>query len=365
MRTMSFLPRILIFFSGLALASEAGQASYQVKVDLSKVERVSKTTATLQVVVNPLLRRSSAIHARVFRAMKGLEADDLRYVPWLPFPKLAVAELDPPKNGKTYWDFSLIDPMTIDFFEATKGHEPILNFSTIPQWMLQTVKPVLCPPDPDQGTWEYEQGTEFRDQNMEEFGNYYARLVSWYTQGGFSDENGQRHDSGYHYKIRYWEVLNEVDLEHRMTPQQYAACYDAIVSAIRRIQSNMKFIGPALALPSTNPQFFEYFLDHQHHKPGIPLDMISYHFYAVPQPDETPEIQQFTFFQQADHFIDTANYIDSIRQRLSPETGTAINELRCISADDLDQQKPGHVTKRFRTPTGASAVQCLPMFTDA
>ena len=36
---------------------------------------------------------------------------------------------------------------------------------------------------------------------------------------------------------------------------------------------------------------------------------------------------------------------ESIRQRLSPETGTMINEIGAISADDLAQGQPGHVTR--------------------
>ena len=68
-------------------------------------------------------------------------ADYVRHVPWLPYPKLGVAELEPPKDGKTSWDFSVIDPMTIDFLEATKGHSPILNFTTIPPRMYKSDKP--------------------------------------------------------------------------------------------------------------------------------------------------------------------------------------------------------------------------------
>ena len=102
---------------------------------------MSKTTPTFQVVVNPPLRRGSAIHDNAFRVLRDLNADYVRYVPWLPYPKLGVAELEPPKDGKTSWDFSLIDPMTIDFLEATKGHSVVLNFSTIPQWMVKTEKP--------------------------------------------------------------------------------------------------------------------------------------------------------------------------------------------------------------------------------
>ena len=77
--------------------------------------------------------------------------------------------------------------------------------------MFKTDKPVPYPADPNQPVWNYEQGTELRDPSMKEVADYYARLVSWYTQGGFTDEFGKRHESGHHYKIDYWEVLNEVD----------------------------------------------------------------------------------------------------------------------------------------------------------
>jgi hypothetical protein len=96
----------------------------------------------------------------------------------------------------------------------------------------------------------------------------------------------------------------------------------------------MKFAGLALGGPSQGPNYFEYFLNHAHHKPGIPLDMITYHFYATPSGDQTPEVQQYTFFEQANHFLDTVRYVESIRKRLSPETQTDINELGSIAAND-------------------------------
>ena len=340
MSIRNILPALLLTctVTGFACAQD-------LKVSWDHVDRISKTTPTLQVVVNPPLRRGSKIHDRVYSDLGKLGADYVRYVPWLPYPKLGVAELEPPANGKTSWDFSLIDPMTEDFLNATKGHSVILNFSTIPAWLFRTPKPVTYPQDPDQVTWNYTQGTELRDPSMKELGDYYARLVSWYVNGGFTDEFGKHHESGHHFNIPYWEVLNEVDFEHRMTPQQYTARYDAIVSAIKRVAPNMKFIGLALAMPSDNPQMFEYFLDHNNHKPGIPLDMISYHFYASPSPDQTPNIQQYTFFEQADRFLATVRYIEPIRQRLSPQTRTTVDEIGSISADDGQQDKPGHVTK--------------------
>ncbi len=335
-------------FVSLAFVSSAncqGPDTSKLSVNWDKIVRVTKTTATLQVVVNPPLRRGTAVHDNAFRALKELQADYVRYVPWLPYPRLAVAELEAPANGKTSWDFSVIDPMTIDFLEATKGHPAVLNFSTIPQWMYKTDKPVGYPADANQVAWDYEQGSELRDPSGKDVADYYARLLAWYTKGGFTDELGKKHESGYHYSIPYWEVLNEVDFEHQNTAESYTKLYDAMVTAMRGVEPNTKFVGMALAAPSQNPHFFEYFLDHKNHREGVPLDFISYHFYATPNPGETPEIQQYSFFAQADGFLHVVRYIEAIRQRLSPETGTMINEIGAISADDSDQGQPGHVEK--------------------
>jgi len=130
-----------------------------------------------------------------------------------------------------------------------------------------------------------------------------------------------------------------------MSPETYTRLYDAIVSSMRAVQPDLKFVGMALAAPSQEPEFFEYFLNHKHHKPGIPLDFISYHFYATPAPDETPDIEGYTFFAQADGFLNTVRYVEAIRKRLSPETRTTIDEIGAISADDGAQGEPGHVTK--------------------
>jgi hypothetical protein len=332
-------------FVCVASHARAQDAPLRFDVRWDKVTSVSQTTPTLQVVVNPPLRRGTPVHDNAFQALRDLAADYVRYVPWLPYPRLGVAELAPPKDGKTSWDFSLIDPMTIDFLEATKGHSTVLNFSTIPQWMYKTDKPVAYPDDPGKVVWNYEQGTELRDPSFQEVAGYYARLLSWYTNGGFTDEFGKRHESGYHYSIPIWEVLNEVDFEHSMTPQTYAGLYDAVVTAMKKVQPSMKFVGAALAGPSDRPEFFEYFLDHKNHHPGIPLDFVSYHFYAVPTPDESLDIQQHTVFAQADGFLNTVRYIESIRKRLSPETRTTIDEIGIISADDNGQDQPGHATK--------------------
>ncbi len=238
----------------------------------------------------------------------------------------------------------------IDFLEAVKGRPVIMDFSTIPAWMFKTREPVRYETEPDKLVRGYgTQGTELRDPSGKELGDYYARLLQWYTQGGFTDEYGKRHASGHRFKFDYWEVLNEPDIEHKMTPEQYTARYDVIVMAMRRIDPEMKFIGISLAYPSKSPEFFEYFLNPKNHKPSVPIDMISYHFYAKSLPDQTPETYPLTFFEQADRFIDVVRYIESIRKRLSPQTGTAINEIGTI----LPGVKPQEIPVAYWNLSGA------------
>jgi len=338
----------LWLLGGLA-GRAADPGSNSLSVNWDKVTGVSKSTPTLQAVVMGPYRRGTKLHDPIFAALQGLGADYVRFVPWLPYPRLGVAELEPPADGKTSWDFSLIDPMIEDFFQSTQGYSTILNFSTIPQWMFKTDKPVPYPTDPNEITWSYEQGTELRDPSLKELGDYYARLVSWYTQGGFTDEYGKRHESGHHFSLPYWEVLNEIELEHFTTPEQYTARYDAIVSAVRKVAPQTKFVGMALAGTSPNvgvdfdtPRYFEYFLNHKNHRPGIPLDMISYHAYPEPTPGESDSAHVFSVFEQADQFLREVRYVEAIRKRLSPETRTTIDELGTVLPTDFDQMKPGY-----------------------
>lgn len=315
-------------------------------MDWGKTITLSKSTPTLQVVVNPQLLRGSSMHDGSFAALKGLGADYVRYVPWLPYPRQAVAELTAPTDGKTSWDFSHIDPTLDDFMKATEGHSVILNFSTIPAWMFKTEKPVTFPDDPNQVFWKYTQGTELRDPTMKEPAEYFARLLSWYTKGGFTDELGVFHNSGHHYQVAYWEVLNEIDFEHQWTPEAYTRFYDTVTAAMLKVDPNLKFMALALASPSTQPGMFEYFLNPANHRAGAPLDFITYHFYATPSAGQTLEDWQYTFFDQEQGFLNTVRYVEAIRKRLSPATKTDLDELGAILAEDGKEiEQPGYVGK--------------------
>ena len=334
-RISAFLSVSILCAATMPAIAQQG-APQRLSIDWTKTLRVSVTTPTLQVVVNPKLQPGEIVRKEAYAAFETLQLQYARYVPWFPYPRMSVAELSPPDGTKTFWDFRLIDPPALDFLQATTGRNGYINFSTIPAWMFKTKTPVPVPADPNKPDFDYNQGTELVDPTGKQLSDYYGRIASWYVKGGFTDELGVFHKSDHHFALPLYEVLNEVEAEHTTTPQQYAQRYDAIVTGVRAVSPRTQFIGLALADPRNHPEFFEYFLNPKNHQPGIPLDWISYHFYAVPAAGETLDQSQYTFFYQAEDFVSSVRYIDAIRKRLSPNTRTMINETGAILRHDVD-----------------------------
>lgn len=334
---------LLTFCSNVLVAqTSAAPGPPSIAINWNK-KTLNRTTPTLQAVVNPMLRRGSPIHDGALAALKRLGCDYVRYAFWFPYPHLSVAELKPPDQTQTYWDFQYMDPLVEDFYGASDGHPAVWSFSTVPQWMYTTPQAIAYPDDPNRVIWNYSQGRELTD--LKALGDYYARVASWYMRGGFTDELGKFHESGHHYNMRYWEVFNEIDSEHEPTPQQYAEQYDTIVEAMRKVAPEMKFVGLAVSYPEGASRMFEYFLDPKNHKPGIPLDYISFHVYAAPGADQSPENWQFTFFARANEFLAATRYIVQFRNVLSPATKIMINEAGSILPGDMVQGEPNHVEK--------------------
>jgi hypothetical protein len=504
-------------------SAAAVAASDDLTIDWSQLAQVSKTTASLQVVVNPLIRRDSPIHDNVFNELRALHTDYVRFVPWYPYPRLGVAELKPPANGTTSWDFSLIDPLVEDFAQATRGHSTIMNFSTIPQWMWQSpwsvqdghlyanggnngvakvggawtdytftadvtplpsathsgkpyaqsgllfrvdpetlsgagflisnypysspaapgylvyitvtngsghavhskplpfpivggqtyhvsigvsgdrftldvdgttvdtvtdssflagtvgfrengaesglfdnvqvtapdgtvlfsddfsgdlsqwAAPGLAPDDPNAVDFSYSGGTELVVP-IQTVADYYRRVVAWYTQGGFTDEFGTFHASNHHYSFPYWEVLNE--LEHSLTPESYTQLYDAIVTEIRKVSPQTKFVGVAQATPG-NARYFTYFLDPANHAAGVPIDLISYHFYAHTTAADTPETYGSTGFPRADTFLSVVDQIEAARMQFAPQVRTTVDETGTIMDTAATQLNPAPIPDAY------------------
>jgi hypothetical protein len=336
---------ILFMFTAFhALRSQDKPITVQARWD--KVVRVSQTVPTICLGAGPMVWRGSPIHDKVFASLENLGADDVRYTGGgYVYPYYGVAEMAPPTATTTSWNFATVDQLTVDAMNALKGHPVVMNFSSIPAWMFKQTEPVRYPADATKICWDCSRGKELRDPTYREVADYFARVVSWHVKGGFTDELGKWHESGHHYKIDYWEVLNEPDNEHGLSPQVYTGIYDAVVEAIHKVSPVTKFVGMSDAYAGGHPDFFMYFLNPRNHKPGIPLDMISYHFYAVPGIDESPEVQQFSYFYQADRFLEIVGYIEAIRKAYSPSIGTMVNEVGSMLPGDAEQTKPDYVAK--------------------
>ncbi|CAF1435987.1 unnamed protein product [Rotaria sordida] len=398
---------------------------------------VLHTIPTLQVVTNPLLSRQfSPIYKEIFANLKKLNAEYIRYAVWYPYPKLAVAELDPPSDlfqcgnvgenfsinlsceqsdgviskvdfasygtssgtcgqmqqgvchaansseivqrvcigqqqcsipatsdlfgdpckgtvkrlliqiqcdppqNNTYYNFTYLDTMLEDFLDATDGHSRIISFSTQPNWLFKQATPHIYPDNATFTDWGYPVGTQLVDETMQELGDYYGRLFAWYTRGGFIDEYSRKHISNYQYNWDYTEIFNEIEGEHSMTIEYYTRAYDAVIQGIRRHTNNydMKYVGMSLG-GHNEFSWYRYFLNHSNHAPNIPLDMISYHFYAFGNSRTDPKDWE-SFFGQLDIFIFEVEQIEEIRKSLSPQTRTTIDEVGVILPDDNIPEAP-------------------------
>jgi hypothetical protein len=305
----------------------AANAAARVAPDWTRITATTKSSIAIQDCPEPPLYRGTLQHDNIYKALRDLNGDYSRLQPWYPYPKLAVAELRPPETGRTYWNFTLMDQLVEDFMLATQGHPVVFQPGTIPAWMTSSA-PVRYPEDATQIDWTYGRDAKFQESTVKQFADYQARLAGWYIKGGFTDEIGKRYESGHHYRFDYWEPLNEED--QRFTPEQMTRLYDAAVAAVRKIVPGMKFMGPALAGIEGRPQYVAYFFNPANHAPGTPIDMVSYHYYTVTKADETPQIMQYTMYEQADKLFSTVGYIEAIRKQFLPKAGTDINELGSI-----------------------------------
>ena len=99
----------LLLLSGFAVAADPPA----VTVDWSRTVAKSKTELTIQVCPEPPLRRGYPIHDQLWKALRDMKSNVARIQFWHPYPRLGVAELEPPQDGVTSWDFSLIDPIVV------------------------------------------------------------------------------------------------------------------------------------------------------------------------------------------------------------------------------------------------------------
>lgn len=205
--------------------------------------------------------------------------------------------------------------MMADFWNAVDGDnsEAIPNFSTQPAWLYDA----------------------HDKANLPALGDYYGRLLAWYTKGGVHDECGVYHHSGHSYNITLWEIFNEPIAEHSHTVESYTAEFDAVVEGIRKWadpEKRIKFVGMNLANIRTAEevqQWAAYFLNTSNHAPGAKdaMDFIGYHSYPTNGADYTSDPTTMKhLFDYYDAFVAEVNATAALARSLSPGTGTILDE---------------------------------------
>jgi len=257
--------------------------------------------------------------------------------------RLAVQiQCDPPRNN-TYWNFEHFDPIVKNVLEATKDRKPILSFSTTPNWLWTQSggAPIHYYPSDWRGIdWNYNVGNELVDPTCTAVGQYFGRLISWYTRGGFYDEYGQFYASPHRIDPSSFmiEILNEPEGEHSIGPELYICIYDAAQYWVREWADpdhKIEFVGLALE-SETNLDFFSEYLNLSNHKANTTLDWISYHRYAIGSTRTNITQWETDFFPDYDAFFPVIENIQKIRSELSPNTKTTMDEVGVILNDDND-----------------------------
>ena len=331
-----FFALVAAFVAAPLFATSASDSSTaSVITRWAKIEKISVTVPTTQILAHKFTLRNNSLHDPLFKALRNLYTNDTRLQFWYSVINSAVPELKEPTATETFWDFRYMDALMADYYANTSGRHHI-NIGTISHWMFK-VPPLELPSDPGVSFYPYTGGTRgdlLKDLTGQQFAEYQVRLYEWYAKGGFTDELGKFHKSGYHYKIDYWGVLNEPDFENGITVEQYTKIYDAVTTAIHKIDSQVKFFGPEIS--GAEVAWAKYFLNPINHTPrALPVEWFSFHNYVTASNDSSAwHAKYFTNLESgqgnttsASAFVDKIKQVMKIRDELSPHTKLIIDEL--------------------------------------
>ena len=169
--------------------------------------------------------------------------------------------------AKGDWSFSALDSMVSDIVRG--GGEVVLTVAYAPLWM-----------------WDC-GGRTVRDPTFAEFGEYMARLVSYYNTGSVVAEDGRviANPAGRANRIRYWELWNEPDLldgcppaGNKLSVSEYVAMWNGTVPKMLASDPGIKLVGPATAHGATanDPDYLPALMSGARRKP----DIVSFHAYG-------------------------------------------------------------------------------------
>ena len=235
----------------------------------------------------------------------------------------------------TNWNSTVFDGIMNDFYQAVCGPNAasgecklsvVQQLSTMPSWMYTGgMDPNDLPEDPWNTTdpfGKYAAGGSLVDKTCGQMARYMGRLAGWYTNGGFKDECGHWHESGFFYKWYGLSVLNED--EHHIQPDNgvaYTVCYDAIKHAVAAANPSIVPIGPEII--NGHPlEYMKYFLNKSNHDDKEEPLVSSYHW-GTSATGPTGE----TFFTSWDAFVNnTVDVFEGYKKELKSKTELVLNE---------------------------------------
>jgi hypothetical protein len=173
------------------------------------------------------------------------------------------------------WDFGPLNQMvgTVRAYGGT----PVLGVRYAPNWMWTCAV-----------AFSGAAGV-VRDATFGEFGDYLARLVSYYNVGRMTAENGTviTNPGGTANRITYWELWNEPDLSNEtpchppswgpaLTPAQYLTMWNAVSAKMLAVDPSVRLVGPVTSGPVSAQHYLSSLLAGATHKP----DAVSFHVYG-------------------------------------------------------------------------------------
>ncbi len=130
------------------------------------------------------------------------------------------------------WNFASLDANLAPAF-AVGDHNPLFDIVQPP--------PFLNSPSNDGSGVKF----VFNDANLQIFVQYCANLVRYYNAGGF-DWGGQHFQAPPGYRIGWWAIFNEYDI-NGLLPTQYIQLYNAVVPAMLAVDPTIKIAALELA----------------------------------------------------------------------------------------------------------------------
>ena len=170
-------------------------------------------------------------------------------------------------------------------------------------------------------------------------GEHFSRVLDWYSRGGFTDEFGRYHHSGYNISFGYLEVLNEIDINPHFAyggplnaTRRYIKLFDGVATVVKQRHPSIKFVGNCLSGrgDGDNGIVWRTFLNRSEHAAGVPwpIDAVSYHLYTGRASDGAPFNEwPAGLVQNARNVLPSAKTVTSLIKQLSPTTQVFVDEI--------------------------------------